>query len=35
MPLDLITNGGCKDAFGQVLNSAFPGGLLTVDKAVR
>jgi multiple sugar transport system substrate-binding protein len=35
MPLDLIANGGCKDAFGQVLNSAFPGGLLTVDKAVQ
>jgi multiple sugar transport system substrate-binding protein len=34
MPLDLMSNGGCKDAFGQVLNSAFPGGLLTVDKAV-
>ncbi|HEY6433107.1 MAG TPA: extracellular solute-binding protein [Acetobacteraceae bacterium] len=35
MPLDLINNGGCKDAFGQVLNSAFPGGLLTVEKAAQ
>jgi multiple sugar transport system substrate-binding protein len=35
MPLDLITNGACKDAFSQVLNSAFPGGLLTVDKAAQ
>jgi hypothetical protein len=35
MPLDIITQGGCKDAFAQVTNSAFPGGLLTVDKAVK
>jgi multiple sugar transport system substrate-binding protein len=26
--------GKCRDAFTQVLNNAFPGGLLTVDKAV-
>jgi multiple sugar transport system substrate-binding protein len=37
MPLDIISttgNGRCGDAFGQVLNSAFPAGLITVDKAV-
>jgi multiple sugar transport system substrate-binding protein len=34
MPLDLIENGGCKDAFGQVLNKALPGGLISVDDAV-
>ncbi|MEO8677284.1 MAG: extracellular solute-binding protein [Casimicrobiaceae bacterium] len=31
---DMVT-GACKDAFGQVLNSAFPGGLLTVDQTVE
>ena len=35
MPLDLISNGGCKDAFGQVLNKALPGGLISVDDAVQ
>jgi multiple sugar transport system substrate-binding protein len=35
MPLDVITNGKCADAFKQVMNSAFPGGLLAVDKAVK
>jgi multiple sugar transport system substrate-binding protein len=35
MPLDLMSNGGCKDAFGQVINSALPGGLITVDNAVQ
>jgi len=34
MPLDVIQQGQCKDAFAQVLNSAFPGGLLSVDNAV-
>jgi multiple sugar transport system substrate-binding protein len=33
-PLDLVV-GQCKDSFGQVLNSAFPGGLLSVDQAVK
>ena len=33
MPLDIMQNGQCKDAFAQVLNSAFPAGLLTVDRA--
>jgi multiple sugar transport system substrate-binding protein len=33
MPRNLIT-GQCKDTFEQVMNSAFPGGLLTVDKAI-
>ncbi len=35
MPLDIISDGKCTDAFKQVVNSAFPGGLLTVDKAVK
>jgi multiple sugar transport system substrate-binding protein len=35
MPLDLIQNGGCKDAFGQVLNKAFPGGLISVDETTK
>lgn len=34
MPLDIISNGRCKDAFAQVLNAAFPAGLITVNKAV-
>jgi hypothetical protein len=33
-PLDLV-RGQCKDTFGQVLNSGFPGGLLTVDQTVK
>jgi multiple sugar transport system substrate-binding protein len=33
MPVD-DTQGQCKDAWAQVMNSGFPGGLLTVDKAV-
>jgi len=33
MPVD-NTQGQCKDAWAQVMNSGFPGGLLTVDKAV-
>lgn len=33
MPRDLMT-GQCKETFAQVMNSAFPGGLLTVDKAI-
>ncbi|MBI3707022.1 MAG: extracellular solute-binding protein [Proteobacteria bacterium] len=33
-PRDMVT-GECKDTFAQVLNSAFPGGLLTVDQAVQ
>jgi multiple sugar transport system substrate-binding protein len=33
-PLDLISNGGCKDAFGQVLNKALPGALISVDDTV-
>lgn len=35
MPLDIIQQGRCKDTFAQVLNSAFPAGLLSVDKAVK
>jgi multiple sugar transport system substrate-binding protein len=33
-PRDL-TQGQCKDSFVQVMNSAFPGGLLTVDQAIK
>jgi multiple sugar transport system substrate-binding protein len=33
-PLDMV-QGACKDAFGQVLNAAFPGGLLSVDETVK
>jgi len=32
-PRDL-TSGECKDAYGQVVNSGFPGGLLSVDQTV-
>jgi multiple sugar transport system substrate-binding protein len=35
MPLDIMATGQCKDAFAQVLNSAFPAGLMTVDKAAQ
>jgi multiple sugar transport system substrate-binding protein len=34
MPRDILT-GSCRDTFVQVLNSAFPGGLMTVDQAVQ
>jgi hypothetical protein len=27
--------GQCKDSFGQVMNSAFPGGLLPVDQTLK
>jgi multiple sugar transport system substrate-binding protein len=33
-PLDLV-RGQCKDSFAQVLNSAFPGGLLSVEQAAK
>jgi multiple sugar transport system substrate-binding protein len=33
-PRDL-TQGQCKDAFAQVMNGAFPGGLISVDEAVK
>ena len=33
-PRDIVT-GECKDTFAQVLNSGFPGGLLTVDQTVQ
>ena len=34
MPIDIVT-GQCKDSFVQVMNTAFPGGLLPVDQAVK
>jgi multiple sugar transport system substrate-binding protein len=34
MPVDILT-GQCKDSFVQVMNKAFPGGLLGVDEAVK
>jgi multiple sugar transport system substrate-binding protein len=34
MPVDILT-GACKDAFVQVMNKAFPGGLMSVDEAVN
>ena len=34
MPVDILT-GECKDAFAQVMNKAFPGGLMSVDEAVK
>ncbi|QEX24745.1 sugar ABC transporter substrate-binding protein [Hypericibacter adhaerens] len=34
MPVDILT-GQCKETFAQVMNKAFPGGLLTVDDAVK
>jgi multiple sugar transport system substrate-binding protein len=34
MPLDHM-QGQCKDTFSQVMNSAFPGGLLSVDDAIK
>src|SRR5262244_3115308 len=33
-PRDMV-RGQCKDSFAQVLNSAFPGGLLSVDQAAK
>src|SRR5262249_31760747 len=30
-----IVQGQCKDTFVQVMNSGFPGGLLSVDDAVK
>ncbi|MBV9591552.1 MAG: extracellular solute-binding protein [Hyphomicrobiales bacterium] len=33
-PRDL-TRGECKDSFAQVMNSAFPGGLLSVEQAIK
>jgi len=33
-PRDMVT-GECKDSFAQVLNSGFPGGLLSVDQTVQ
>jgi multiple sugar transport system substrate-binding protein len=33
-PRDMVT-GACKDAFAQVLNSGFPGGLLSVEQTVE
>src|SRR5262249_36929181 len=33
-PRDLV-QGNCKDAFGQVLNAGFPGGLLSVDETAK
>jgi multiple sugar transport system substrate-binding protein len=34
MPVDILA-GQCKDSFVQVMNKAFPGGLLAVDEAVK
>jgi len=34
VPLDYLS-GRCKDTFTQVMNSGFPGGLVTVDEAVK
>jgi multiple sugar transport system substrate-binding protein len=33
-PRDMV-EGACKDAFGQVMNAAFPGGLLSVDDTLK
>lgn len=33
-PRDLV-RGTCKDAFAQVANAAFPGGLMSVDQAIK
>jgi multiple sugar transport system substrate-binding protein len=33
-PRDMV-QGQCKDAFGQVMNAAFPGGLLGVDDTLK
>ena len=34
MPIDIL-QGQCKDTFVQVMNSGFPGGLMSVDEAVK
>ncbi len=34
MPIDIL-KGQCKDTFTQVMNSGFPGGLLSVDQAIK
>ena len=34
MPVDILT-GQCKDGFVEVMNKAFPGGLLSVDDAIK
>jgi multiple sugar transport system substrate-binding protein len=34
MPIDIL-KGQCKDSFVQVMNSGFPGGLMSVDEAVK
>ncbi|MFO1074333.1 MAG: extracellular solute-binding protein [Geminicoccaceae bacterium] len=34
MPVDILT-GQCKDSFIQVMNKAFPAGLMSVDEAVK
>jgi len=34
IPIDHL-KGQCRDTFVQVMNTAFPGGLLAVDKAVE
>jgi tRNA A37 threonylcarbamoyltransferase TsaD len=34
MPIDIL-QGQCKDTFAQVMNSGFPGGLMSVDEAVK
>jgi ABC-type glycerol-3-phosphate transport system substrate-binding protein len=33
-PRDMV-EGACKDAFGQVMNAAFPGGLLPVEDTLK
>ena len=33
-PRDMVQD-ECKDAFGQVMNAAFPGGLLSVDETLK
>lgn len=33
-PFDILT-GACKDSFVEVMNKAFPGGLMSVDDAVK
>jgi multiple sugar transport system substrate-binding protein len=34
MPIDIVT-GRCRDTFVQVMNAGFPGGLVSVDDAVK
>ena len=34
MPIDILKE-QCKDTFTQVMNSSFPGGLLSVDDAIK